>query len=240
MASDRDFLLREKYNGVPTPSFEADCERLREGEPLAYVIGHQPFLGVTVYLDSRPLIPRPETEWWTEACIASIPDGPQKVLDLCAGSGAIGCAVLKHVKEAHVTFSDIHREHIVSIAHTIEANGLDQHRSRLCTGDLFDAVQGEQFDRILINPPYIPSTRSLPKSVAQFEPHDALFAGEDGLAIIKRIVSQLREHLRAHGEAWIECDISNTEEAGRLFREAHFAVETRTDQYNRPRYLVVS
>ena len=64
--SDRERLLREKYGGVPSPAFEEDRKRLAFGEPLAYVIGWIPFLDLRIYLDSHPLVPRPETEWWTE------------------------------------------------------------------------------------------------------------------------------------------------------------------------------
>src|SRR5690606_3792595 len=74
-------LLDEKYAGKPSDAFEADRVRLASGEPLAYVIGWQPFLGLQIHLDSRPLIPRPETEDWSEKVCAmlseaSVPSGP--------------------------------------------------------------------------------------------------------------------------------------------------------------------
>ena len=72
MIKDEQWLLEEKYAGVETKEFEVDKARLAGGEPVAYLIGFQPFLGLKIYLDSRPLIPRPETEWWTEQLLEEI------------------------------------------------------------------------------------------------------------------------------------------------------------------------
>ena len=72
LTKDEKWLLDEKYAGEPSAEFEADKERLASGEPLAYVIGYQPFLGLKIYLDSHPLIPRAETEWWVEQMLANL------------------------------------------------------------------------------------------------------------------------------------------------------------------------
>ena len=72
MDKDQAWLLEEKYSGEKSVAFFADCKRMALGEPLGYLIGHAPFLKTTIYLDSRPLIPRPETEFWTEKAIAEI------------------------------------------------------------------------------------------------------------------------------------------------------------------------
>ena len=72
MHRDEEWLLNEKYQGERTDEFFADCERLKSGEPLAYIIGHVPFLDATIHLDSKPLIPRTETEYWVKAVIIDI------------------------------------------------------------------------------------------------------------------------------------------------------------------------
>src|SRR5512138_3415194 len=97
MVREEEWLLKEKWNGEKSEGFFADCQRLRDGEPLAYVIGHTPFLNTIIYLDSKPLIPRVETEFWVEKAIMEIQDfsrgqtlGTVQVLDVCAGSGCIG------------------------------------------------------------------------------------------------------------------------------------------------------
>lgn len=125
-----DWLMREKYHGVKTEDFWADCERLAAGEPLGYVIGFVPFLDCQIWLDSRPLIPRPETEYWTEQAIATIKHTPPRlnrgkpvqVLDLCAGSGAIGVAVARAVPDAAVTFVEIDPTHLPTIEKNLTEN----------------------------------------------------------------------------------------------------------------------
>ncbi len=211
---------------------KADEARLAAGEPLAYVIGHIPFLGLSIELASKPLIPRPETEWWAEELCTHIGERPLRVLDLCAGSGAIGLSVLKHCPNARVSFGEISPLHCRQIQENIERNNLDASRSEVRVSDLFESFQGEMFDSIATNPPYIPSSRELPESVMRFEPKEALFGGEDGLSLIRAIASEAPEYLKG-GELWMECDIENINEAHKLI-----GGEIRTDQYGRPRLLV--
>lgn len=219
-------LYREKPGAGPD-----DLERLKQGEPLAYVIGNQPFLGLSIGLASRPLIPRPETEWWTEELIGRIGDKPLRVLDLCAGSGAIGLAVLKHCPNAHISFGELKSEHVAQIKENLEANGLDASRAVIREGDLFAPFAGETFDIIASNPPYIPERRDLDESVTEYEPAEALFAGPDGLSIIRRILEDAPKHC---SELWMECDVDNIEEAAKLSPGS----EVHTDPYGRPRLLV--
>lgn len=268
---DERRLREEKYGGTESPAFFADCERLSRGEPLAYVIGWQPFLGLRIYLDSRPLIPRPETEWWTEQLLTELKRNaisetlrrltgraggnfseekysvlrnriPQEMtfLDLCAGSGAIGCAALKLPPEAKVYFGEIDPAHESTIRKNIRENGLNESRADIRIGDLFAPFAGMTFDVVAANPPYIPSTRSLEPSVGEYEPHQALFAGPDGLSALRRIALTLPNHLNPGGIAWIECDSSHIEAARDTFQAEGFTVTIRADQYGAPRVLVVS
>ena len=237
--TDHEQLLNEKYAGVQTPAYESDCKRLAAGEPLAYVIGWQPFLGLTIYLDSHPLIPRPETEWWTEKLLEHA-TGAKVFLDLCSGSGVIGCAALKYLPDAEVYFGEIDRAHEQTIQKNIRENALDQRRSHVMIGDLFAPFAGMTFDIIAANPPYIPSGRVLDSSVVDHEPEQALFAGTEGLDLIRRIARDLCNHLTPAGQAWIECDASNIEEAKTLFEAEGFNASIHTDQYGVPRVLVVS
>lgn len=259
MDKDIQWLLQEKYSGVRNPNFEEDCRRLANGEPLAYVIGWQPFLGLKIFLDSRPLIPRVETEWWTEKLLSAAggdfsatgcpndsgPEGaknphPLRVLDLCAGSGAIGCAALSYLPNADVYFGDIDPAHETTIQRNIAENHLDATRAHVTIGDLFEPFSGVQFDIIAANPPYIPTGRALDASVADHEPALALFAGDDGLALIRRIADRLRTHLAPGGSAWIECDSAHADAARQLFLDHGFAIKILTDQYQVPRVIVVS
>src|SRR3989344_173279 len=208
-------------------------------EPEAYKLGWVPFLGLKIYLDSRPLIPRPETEWWTEKLIREL--GTEfAVLDLCAGSGAIGCAILKYVSNVKVYFGEIDQRHEATIRKNIRENGLDGSRAEIRIGNLFEPFGDMQFDVIAANPPYVPEGRELPKSVADYEPALALRAGEDGLAVIRHIAAKLPQYLKPGGQAWIECDIENIDEAQRLFKAHGYHVKILYDQYERPRVIVLS
>lgn len=263
MTSEEKWLLEEKYGGKETEAYKADKERLAKGEPLAYVIGSQPFLGLTIYLDSRPLIPRPETEWWTEQLLTEIGSRMRKVwpaehrsdrrpedfpktvtdfrfLDLCAGSGAIGCAALAKLPNAEVYFGEIEPAHKSTIEKNIKENNLDERRAFVQIGDLFEPFKNMTFDVIAINPPYIPEGRILEKSVTEFEPHKALYSGEDGLELMRKIAKELPYFLNKDGVAWIECDSARAVATRELFAEQKLSATLRTDQYGVERLLVVS
>jgi release factor glutamine methyltransferase len=239
-ARDREALIREKYAlDTSSPELEKDMARLASGEPLAYVIGNIPFLGVSVGLESRPLIPRPETEWWTEELIANIGSRTVTVLDLCAGSGAIGLAILKHCGNADITFSELSGAHSETTKNNIARNHLDTARTHVVTGDLFVPCGEARYDFIVTNPPYIPSVRVLDEEVTRFEPHEALFSGKDGMDVIRRIAHSAPKHLVPHGALWMECDTSNIQEAASLLRSTGFCdVTIRTDHYGRERLVV--
>ncbi len=278
MERDTTWLLRDKYGGnADAPGFARDLERLAAGEPLAYVIGFQPFLGMKIYLDSRPLIPRPETEWWVEQLFASflssrhpvspLEEGAQRdgasqskfpagnyaapkaakpgadpllFLDLCAGSGAIGCAALARLPEAQVYFGEVDPAHEATIRKNIRENGLDESRAHIGIGDLFEPFPDMRFDVIAANPPYIPEGRPLEAGVERYEPALALRSGPDGLALMRRIAAHLPHRLAPAGIAWIECDSGHADAARDLFTGAGCAASVIPDQYGEPRVIAVS
>lgn len=246
----------------------------KDDEPIAYTLGWQPFLGLKIYLDSKPLIPRPETEWWSEELIQKIQersaeelpqrDGelrkensvvghgrsnrsatefsfrnePLKFLDLCSGSGAIGCAALKMLPDAEIYFGEIDPAHEATILKNIQENNLDEKRAHICIGDLFEPFDDIKFDVIAANPPYIPTDRELPSSVADYEPALALRSGTDGLDLIRRVAKELPKHLTNNGVAWIECDSAYADNARALFLAEGFAADIKNDQYGVPRIIV--
>ena len=242
---DEQWLLDEKYGGKRTEGFEEDRRRLAKGEPLGYVIGWQPFLGLKVNLDSKPLIPRPETEWWTEQLLQTTSDQFRtrrvlNFLDLCAGSGAIGCAALAKLPNAQVYFGEVDPAHEATIRKNIRENHLDGARADIRIGDLFEPFGALKFDVIAANPPYVPADRTLSPSVADYEPPLALYAGKDGLDFIRRIATSVRQRLTENGVAWVECDRAHADAAQSLFAAEGLVAEIRTDQYGKPRVLVVS
>lgn len=239
---DIEALRREKYAGRLDANMHDDIARLMRGEPLAYVIGTQPFLGLEILLDSHPLIPRPETEWWTEELLKQLPQRYRttiSILDMCAGSGAIGLALLKHLPQAHVTFSDIDAGHIADIQKNIVHNHLDATRAELCTGNLFENLEQKRFDIIATNPPYIPEARTLQASVTEYEPPRALYGGTDGLTYITQILEQAPQFLKKDGVLYLECDSTHSFEVlARARTHGAKEAEIRNDPYGRPRLLV--
>lgn len=243
-ADDRAHLARDKYDGDASRITRSDEQRLANGEPLAYVIGWVPFLHTRIRLDSHPLIPRVETEWWTERLIERLKerfgDSPFHLLDLCAGSGCIGIAVLHALPNSRVTFAELVPEHIQSIYRSLGDNGIDPARASLFAGNLFNALpERTRFDVIATNPPYIPSDRTLPESVIAHEPHEALFGGTEGTDLIALIARHAPDYLTAGGELWMECDISNIDTASKqLIEGGATSSEILEDQFGRPRTVL--
>lgn len=231
---DEAWLLAEKYGGVPTAAFAEDCTRLSTGEPLAYIIGSVPFLSTTIYLDSRPLIPRPETEYWTEGVIDDVREvSPLRVLDLCAGSGCIGIAIKKAIPHATLDLIESNVAHHPTIEKNIAQNLPSDSSVRVLGGDLFLCVNGETYDLIVSNPPYIGTdyVDETDTSVLAYEPEDALFAGSDGLAVISRIIDDAPRHLRPGGSLYIEHEPRHSDDIEKLAKGIYTHVETKKDQY---------
>ena len=242
MTRDEEWLLKEKYGGEKTEGFFTDCARLASGEPLAYIIGSIPFLHSTIYLDSHPLIPRAETEFWVEKVIHEIKSNLDrglasvKVLDLCAGSGCIGVAVLNEIPELRVDFVEIDTNHHATIQKNIEKNNIDSSRTHILGGDLFEQVTS-QYDFIFSNPPYIdPILDRTTESVQKFEPHLALYGGDKGMGLIYKIIEQVSQFLTEKGILVIEHE-PEQKEAIHVHAERYgLASNTYNDQYSIDRY----
>lgn len=242
MNQEEQWLLEEKYKGTESEAFRSDLARLQAGEPLGYLIGSVPFLNCTIHLDSHPLIPRVETEFWTEKAIAEIKRinlPTPHVLDLCAGSGAIGVAIVKTIPEAQVTFAEIDPSHLPTIQNNLMGN-LSAYSNRLeyavVESDLFENIEST-FDFILTNPPYIdPQVDRAEPSVKMHEPHVALYGGAGGMECIEKIINQAPAHLNKGGQLWIEHEPEQSTSIQELADKAGFTCSTHTDQYNVERY----
>jgi release factor glutamine methyltransferase len=236
------WLLKEKYQGQKSEAFLTDVTKLEAGVPLAYLIGYLPFLGNIIYLDSHPLIPRPETEFWVEHVIKAIPqsDTPLKVLDLCAGSGAIGIAVASSLKNCLVDFIEIDSNHLPTIAKNCILNQITRERVHIYSGDLFNTSSGTtlpKYNLILTNPPYIDKSLGRTElSVTQNEPEIALYGGKAGLEIITKIITEAAQHLLPDGQLWIEHEPEQSSAIKKLAEEHHFLAITFTDQYSTERF----
>lgn len=236
------WLIRDKYEGKENPTLlQRDFARLSAGEPLDYVIGWKEFCGVHVDLSLRPLISREETEHWVREILPHIKKvRAPRVLDLCAGSGAVGLAVLAHHPRAQITFADLSPRAVRQIKKNLEFHPQFKKRARVQKSNLFSAVTGK-FDFILTNPPYIPSARiaHLPRSVRDFEPRRALDGGGDGLRLIKKIIADAPAHLSFKGTLVIEVDSKHAQHVATFARTYFTHATIHKDQYKRPRVLIL-
>jgi release factor glutamine methyltransferase len=237
------WLLEEKYRGQKSEAFLTDLAKLEAGVPLGYLIGHIPFLSNTIYLDSHPLIPRPETEFWVEQAIKEMSmcqsDTPLQVLDLCAGSGAIGVAVASSITNCLVDFIELDSHHLPTIAKNCVSNQIDKERVHIYAGDLFKTNSGTTLSKyhfILTNPPYIDkSLNRTEQSVIDNEPELALYGGIAGLEIIEKIILEAPHHLHQGGQLWIEHEPEQSERIKNLAKD-NFLTTTHKDQYQVQRY----
>lgn len=235
-----DWLLREKYGGKMTAAASRDIARLKRGEHINYVIGWSPFLGCRIDLSEMPLIPRPETEYWTEKAIQTIKNSGiarPKILDLFCGSGCIGIAVLKHVPKAQVDFADIEKKYFAGIRKSLRWNKINARRAGLIRSDIFKSIGAKKYDFILANPPYIPTSgRAVRKLVLSQEPKRALFAGKDGLQYIRQILREAKAHLRPGSELVFEFDPPQKRAIAAYALKLGWQAEFFRDQYGRWRF----
>ena len=241
LSQETAWLLAEKYAGQQNEAFLADVARLEAGEPLAYVIGHIPFLNTKISLDSRPLIPRPETEFWTAQVISDTQKAPVTknlaVLDLCAGSGAIGVTIAKAVPKSEVTFIELDSTHLPTIALNCRQNGIEPERVHILAANLFKTKEPlPRFDIIATNPPYIdPILDRTEDSVKGFEPEIALYGGVAGMELIAKIIIDTPNYLVPGGSLYIEHEPEQSAEIQKL-GQGVFIVTTFKDQYNLERF----
>jgi HemK-like putative methylase len=236
--------LRDKYGGKRTTAAKRDIARLQQGEHVSYVIGWTPFVGCRVDLSQKPLIPRPETEYWTEKAIDMIRASGiarPSVLDLFCGSGCIGLAVLKHLSAARVEFADINSKYLAGIKKSIRASEVTGRRARYTTSDVFAGVGNREYDFILANPPYIPTKgRAVAKSVLAQEPRPALFAGKDGLKYIYKLLREGKRHLKTGGVMIVEFDPPQKRAIGAYARARGWNAKFLKDQHGRWRFACFS
>lgn len=240
-----DWLLRDKYDGRLTAAAKKDIERLKSGEHIDYVIGWKNFLGVKVDLSVRPLIPRPETEYWTEKVIEELRSRTKnqepgtkhllRILDLFSGSGCVGLAILKHVPETRVDFADIEPAYFKGIRKSARWSGISGKRLKAITSDVFKDLGSAKYDYILANPPYIPLPRKkrLPAAVTRQEPSRALFGGKDGLRFIRILLREGKKHLAGEGGMVIEFDSPQKPEIAALARRYGWHPEFSRDHYGK-------
>lgn len=190
-------------------------------EPLAYIIGSVEFYGRRFKVNPAVLIPRQDTETLIEAALSL--SAPQTVLDIGTGSGCIAITLACERPSWQVSATDLSPVALEVASENNEAFG---GKVRLKLGDLARPFDGEKFDLVVSNPPYIPSGTLLEKQVQEFEPGLALFGGESGLEIYERMAAELPVYLAPGGTVILEIGYDQGETVPLLFREQGWTVHS--------------
>lgn len=198
---NREFLLPEKQIEQIRQMVQRRCNR----EPLQYILGSQDFMNLKLKTDKRALIPRNETELLAEQCVLLIKRDyprmkPFRLLDIGTGTGALALGIAKAASNVRAIGVDI-SEDALSLARENCASCKLEERVSFIQSDIFSAVQGEVFDGIVSNPPYIPSkvVDELMPEVRDYEPRIALDGGEYGFDFYVAIINNAAKHLCSGG-----------------------------------------
>lgn len=217
--------------------------RRAAGEPMQYIIGSTEFFALPFSVGPGVLIPRPETEHLVEEVIrlaGMMQTNQLRIADIGTGSGIIAVALAHALPNAKIYAVDLSPEALHIARKNAERNGVAE-RIRYHEGDLLEPLADERFHLIASNPPYIPSVDhdSLAVEVREHEPHVALFAGGDGLAVYRRLIPEAGEHL--HPGGWLVMEIGFGQQAditGLLEMHGYSHIRFVTDYEGIPRVAV--
>lgn len=197
----------ELYLNFDKPLSERELEVLRplvarraKREPLQHIVGSTSFRGNEIHCDRRALIPRPETESLIDFLKERLTGKDRyRIADIGTGTGAIAIAAAKEIKGASVVATDISKDALELAKENATANVANV---EFFQGDLLNALpEGEKFDAIVSNPPYIPDAEKekLQPEVRDYDPSLALFGGPDGLTLVRKLLEQSKDHLNPGG-----------------------------------------
>ena len=184
-------------------------DRRMSHEPLQYLTGVAPFRYLELEVGPGVLVPRPESELLVDAVLAHIENlpAPVSVIDLGAGSGALALAIATEAKDTRVIAVEKSPEAIYWLKKNVS---VISQNVRVVEGDVADVLPGIKCDVVIANPPYIPDAQALPRDVAGFEPHAALFGGPTGMELPRIFITAAARLLKSAGVLVIE----HTEEQG--------------------------
>jgi release factor glutamine methyltransferase len=225
---DKVFLLTHgEYN--PTRAEQIKINKLvklrSKNIPLAYLIREKEFFKNVFHVDERVLIPRPESEYMVEKALEYIKNSNNpnlSIIDIGTGSG---CIILSLAKELEKNFSEYNLElfgsdislRALAVANKNAKRLSVENHVKVCRSDLFNNKNlHRNFDLIIANLPYVPKNQASQKSLAEegikYEPQNAIFAGDNGAAVIKEFLNQAREHINQNGLILIELDPRNAKQ----------------------------
>ena len=212
------------------------------GKPVQYITNKQEFMGLSFFVDENVLIPQPDTEILVEEAIkyANQIKENVEILDMCTGSGCIGVALAKHVKNAEVTLVDISTKALEVAKKNAKENEVKE-KVNFIQSDMFENIKSK-FDVIVSNPPYIKTKviNELDLQV-QNEPHLALDGGENGLKFYEILINEAPKYLKENGKIFLEIGYDQKKEVEELARNSKLykEIETVKDLSNNDRVIVL-
>ena len=179
--------------------------------PVSYLTNRKEFMSLDFYVDERVLIPRPETEQLVETILTTKTETPQRLLELGTGSGVIATSLALQQPEWEIVATDISEPALTVAQKNAETHACTE-QIKFLSGDLFEPIEAintngnTRFDWIVCNPPYVKNTErdTLSPDVRDYEPEIALFAGDDGLVVIRRLIAEAPKHLAPGGKLTFE------------------------------------
>lgn len=237
--TDFIFTLQQEVTEEEKQFVEEIYQKLAAHIPAQYIIGHAEFFGMQLKVDERVLIPRPETEELVELILTENPEKNLKVLDIGTGSGAIALALAKNRPDWSVAAADISQDALELATENANVQNLNL---SFIKSDCFSEISSK-YDIIVSNPPYISreDQEEVGLNVLHSEPHLALFADEDGLAIYRRIAEDSKDYLNDGGKIYLEIGYKQGQSVPALFMEnlPEKRVRTLKDQFGQDRMVVI-
>ena len=237
--TDFVFALQQEVTEEEKQFVEDIYKKLAAHIPAQYIIGHAEFFGMQLKVDERVLIPRPETEELVDLILTENPEKNLKVLDIGTGSGAIALALAKNRPDWSVTAADISQDALDLSLENANSQNLNLY---FIKSDCFSEISSK-YDIIVSNPPYISreDQEEVGLNVLHSEPHLALFADEDGLAIYRRIAEESKDYLNDGGKIYLEIGYKQGQSVPALFKEnfPEKRVRTLKDQFGQDRMVVI-
>lgn len=214
-------------------SYKALHQRRRIHEPVAYILGAREFYGRSFVVDKRVLVPRPDTETLVEVALRRSPDASlsARALDLCTGSGCVAITLGRERPTWEVLGTDL-SEDALAVARENAVRLAAVPRVHFRASDVFEGVDG-LFDIITANPPYIrlDEKPELAKTILDHEPHLALFGGDDGLDLVRRIVEQAPRFLTERSVLAMEIGAGQADATAALIEARGFHDVEKTKDY---------
>jgi len=216
--------------------------------PVEYEKGYTKFLNCKIDLRNRVFIPRIETEFWVgkafKNCklqIANCKLKKVKILDIFAGSGCIGIAVLKNIKNSRVDFADIDKRAIEQIKINLKLSRISPKRYKIYQSNLFEKLKGK-YNYIFANPPYAAKEKikEVQPSVLRYEPRRAILGGKKGLFYIRKFLKEAKKFLKPDGTIYFEFDPEQKNEISNILRKENYKnFKFFKDEFKKYRFVKV-